>query len=271
VPRHAHLALWIVGLVTIVTAALVAAALVRDTTGVAVPAVPPASTGPSPSPSPSAEPEVATLEDARRALRGSATLSVIGDSTGDQPGEWVELWARRLADDGRRVALHQWAVDRFQPEPVQGPADGDEITIWNASLSGGQANWANDQLDAVQPERPDLILLSVGHNNLSTNIAGQLDELQRELDRRWDGQDIPLIAILQNPGHGEHEGRQKATLDVLRTWAADQSVPTIDVTSAFTDPATQLQDGVHPNERGSQIWADTVADALIGDGPDPNG
>jgi hypothetical protein len=270
VPRHPRLALWLVGLLAIVTAALVAAALMRGTTGVAVPAAPPASSSPSPSPSPSAEPEAATLDDARRALRGSATLSVIGDSTGDERGEWVELWARRLADDGRQVALHQWAVDRFEPEPVQGRGEGDEITIWNASLSGGQANWANDQLESVQPERPDLILLSVGHNNLSTNIAGQLDELQRELGRRWDGQDIPLVAILQNPGRGEHEGRQNATLGVLRTWAADQGVPTIDVTSAFTDPAKQLHDDVHPNERGSRVWADTVADALSGDDPDPD-
>jgi lysophospholipase L1-like esterase len=277
-----HLAHWLVGLLAIVTAALVTAALMRDATSIAVPAAmgssgSPASAGnsadpgasvsssPTATPSPSAEPKPATLDDAREALQDKATVSVIGDSTGNDRGEWVELWAQRLADDDRAVALHQWAGDDFQPEPIEYEGSGDEVTLWNASLSGGQANWANDMLATVQPERPDLILLNVGHNNVPNNVAGQLNELRREIDRRWDGQDIPLVAVLQNPGRGEHEDRQAATLRVIRTWATNKGVPTIDVTSAFTDPEKQMQDDAHPNERGSQIWADVVADSLAGD------
>ena len=53
----------------------------------------------------------------------------------------------------------------------------------------------------------------------------------------------------------------------LAKWARSQTgVYTVDVLPAFTDPAVVSSDGVHPTTgagSGSQLWADTVFDALF--------
>ena len=203
----------------------------------------------------------ASLAEARKALDGSSsTVSIVGDSTGNDPDEWVALWAAELGLS-RRVELHQWLDGKYGAEPVSFGDRGDELTIWNAGKPGGSAAWAADQLDIVQPERPDLVIFNVGHNNTSANVAGQLSQMKSVVSQRWGGS-VPQVVILQNPSRGDLKDKQTATLGTVASWAASNEVPTIDVTSAFTRPARFLRDDVHPNPLGSRIWADVVADAL---------
>ena len=270
----------LVVLLALVTAGLVVAALLRSAgageTAMAAASSPLASGTPASSSSdssstdsstadaePTTDEQHASLGAARRALTGPATISVIGDSTGDAAGEWVDLWAQHLADDGRRVTLHQWATDQYASQPTTYGDGGDrEVSIWNAGKPGGTADWAADRLGTVQPERPDLLILSLGHNNRHTDVDAQLDRLRGDMKNRWDDPTIPTVVILQNPRRHEREAPQAATLRSIRAWATDHDVPTIDVTSAFADPDRQMLDDAHPNPAGSEAWATTVADAL---------
>jgi len=198
----------------------------------------------------------ASLSGARKVLRGPATISVIGDSTGNDDNEWVALWAADLGRD-RQVTLHMWRTGRYRSEPLMFGQRGDQITIWNGSHGGGAANWAIDQLDIVQPEQPDLIILSLGHNNTEGDIISQLEQLRGRLS-----EGVPVVLILQNPGRGDRKERQAATLRAAQGWARTRSVPIIDVNAVFTDPDRQMFDTAHPNELGSRVWAETVAEAL---------
>ena len=199
------------------------------------------------------------LAEARSVLAGPATVSVIGDSTGNDGDEWVALWAAKLGG-AHRVVLHQWIQNRYKtPELVAG-GHGPEIQIWNAGQPGAPANWAVEHLDTVEPQRPDLVIISAGHNNTSDDIGAQLDQLQGAIDGRWGP--TPVVLILQNRGRGPHEQRQDATRSAASAWATRQEVPVIDVAPALTDPDRQMRDDVHPNEAGSKSWADAVANAL---------
>lgn len=223
--RHRY---WLLALLALLTTALVGSASVR-------------ATGPA-----------ASLTQAREALDGSATISIIGDSTGNDLNEWVALWAADLGAD-RQVTLNRWLDGRYRADPVRYGDRGDAVTIWNASHPGGAASWAVDQLAAVQPECPDLVILNLGHNNTEANVAPQLEQLHLQLS-----EGVPVVLVLQNPGRGAHRDPQAATLRSAAEWAAIRRVPTIDVTASFTKPDRQMLDDIHPNEIGSRTWADTV-------------
>lgn len=225
---------WLVGILTAAIAACTGLALVRD----------------------AGAPRAATLSDARAALDGASTLSIIGDSTGNDADEWVALWAADLGRS-RQVTVQQWLRGDWRPEQLTYGDRGARLTIWNAGEPGGAAAWAVGQLGTVQPEPPDLTLISVGHNNTSDDIVGQLDQLQQQLDPG-----VPLVLLLQNPGRGDRQKRQAATLHAANSWARDHRVPTIDVTAAFTDPDRQMVDDAHPNAAGSRVWAERVGAAL---------
>ena len=230
---------WLLSVLALLTAVVVVAALTLSTSSRPIPA--------------------ASLTKARSALDGSATVSIIGDSTGNDSDEWVALWAAELGLS-RRVVLHQWLDGRFRVPAQSFGKNGSNLTMWNASKPGGAAAWAADQLDIVQPERPSLVIFNVGHNNTSANVAGQLSEMKARVSARWGS--VPQVVILQNPSTGALKDKQAETLLAVARWAASKEVPTIDVTAAFIQPERLLRDDVHPNPEGSRIWAAVVARAL---------
>ena len=250
----------IVSLLGLAAAALIVTAFVRQQQ-LAVPATEtvPAATTARATARPTVKP--ASLEAARAALRTASTVSVIGDSTGNDVGEWVTLWADHL---GRRdrVEVHQWADadHKYLDSPLTYGEDGRRLAIWNAGKPGGSADWAAGQIAEVEPERPGLVILSVAHNNTEDDVAGQLDTVRRAITERWG--DVPLVVILQNPGLGDQAERQAATLRAVRAWTLRNGVPAIDVESAFKNPRELMVDNAHPNAEGSRIWADVVSDAL---------
>lgn len=64
---------------------------------------------PSPTVAPSALLEVTPAEGIRAAIASDKpmTISVLGDSTGNDAGEWVDLWSQHLAEDAT-VTLRTW-------------------------------------------------------------------------------------------------------------------------------------------------------------------
>jgi len=252
------------GAVVLVTVALVVAALTRDFAPAAL--MPsPAAAAVTPTEAPVQPP--ATLDQIKALIATGAPLvvSVLGDSTGNDSGEWVDLWAKGLGSS-RQVTLHQWdsKTEDWNPEPISYGSNGPELAIWNGSQPGARATYPLDKFDRIQPVKPDVVIYSFGHNGTEDTIVGELGQTMARGTTQWAVQ-IPSVVILQNPGQNEHAPIQDATLVALTTWAGQAGEPLIDVASAFRaapDFEYLMKDDAHPNWHGAEVWAGVVSAAL---------
>lgn len=227
---------------------------------------------PSPSPTVTAAPSPtapgqtaggSSLARARAAMQApGADVVVLGDSTGDDDGEWVQLWARSLGSE-RGAELLVWGAgaDRYDsPEALGGVAA--DVTVWNGSVSGSRASYALERLDRMLPDGADLVLLSYGHNHTVDDVA-EVSALIEAVQRRAPG--AVVVVVLQNPQVGDANA---AVREAVATLAAAQDVATIGVDEAFLEDGRPLEallvDLVHPSDEGSQVWARTVESALEG-------
>lgn len=214
------------------------------------------------------EPEPAPIEPARAVVTSSDPLvvAVLGDSTGNDPFEWVALWANSLAVD-RAVTVHGWDDQTlaYGPETVLSTV-GPEVEIWNMSAPGRPAGYAVDMIRKAVPERPDLVIYNYGHNNTAGDIGPGI-ELSMDAIRSLHGGGVESVLIAQNPSVTDLAERQEETVWRVSSFVGPVlDAPVIDVFGAFAEadvPVRRLLlDGTHPNEEGQQLWADTVTDAL---------
>ena len=194
-----------------------------------------------------------TIGQARDALAGDGSrVLVLGDSTGNGNDEWVSLWAQSA----------QLPLARWDTATEAGYANEAEDTrLWSGAMNSGTADYPLDH-DAIWPEQdPDLVLLNYGHFHDSTSGATDaLEDLRVELADRYP--EAPVVVVLQNPEADNADADRRAA---ITDWAKDAGLPTIDVAAAFEDsgdPDTLLADEINPSPEGSQLWADTVAEAL---------
>ena len=208
------------------------------------------------------------LQDLRGIVRTSDPLriSVLGDSTGNDPNEWVATWAEHLGET-HRVTMHRWQGEQGrynEARTLSYGTSGSPVVIWNISEPGATASYPADKLDAGQPEQPDVVILNFGHNNHKTNVGSQLGQVRQSLAKQWRT-DLPTVVVLQNPGGNKHGAGQRETLVAVAQWAKEGRVPTINVASAFENAENQsllMYDDIHPNAMGSRLWADVVEEAL---------
>lgn len=195
---------------------------------------------------------------------GPLTIGVLGDSTGNGEGEWVDLWAQDLAKSGT-VTLHQWdsTKNAWFPNTTTYPGGARQITIWNGSQPGSNYTYPLENLAVISPEKPKFMILNFGHNGAPQRVDAGMVELLAAVEKKWGP--TPAVITLQNPSQGEREQRTAFNVAVLREWATEAGYPVIDVNKAFMDTgkiAPLLTDDVHPNAAGSRIWADTVIKAI---------
>ncbi|WP_206473638.1 SGNH/GDSL hydrolase family protein [Dietzia sp. KRD202] len=190
-------------------------------------------------------------------------ILVIGDSTGNDTDEWVSFTARHLAEDkGRAVAMTTWNADNEEfGREVQFPGAGELVTITNFSAPGVAPPYHYYRLDAIADDRPDLVVISHGHN--SPAVESHLKALTAKVGELWP--DPPALAVIdQNPRTDDPAQSQIAAGEMDKFAAAHPSVTVIDVRSAFENGGggSLLSDGLHPNVEGSRLWARTVWSAL---------
>jgi hypothetical protein len=272
-----------IGLVVLTVVAIVLAVLAvkfagdgPSTPGGAVTVVtsPSASVSPSESPTtaapsatPTESPNPVTLDRAKAVLatKSSVVISVLGDSTGDDKGEWVDLWAKKLGDS-RRVTVHRWdpETNDWRDGAATYGSDGPRVTIWNASVADAKAGSPADGLEAMTPDKADLVLYSFGHDDSASAIAKGLTTTAAAVDKRWT--DIPSVVILPNPVANQKRDAQNRTIAAVSRWAKESGTPTIDVAKAFRDSSEEIptltKDNGEPSAMGSELWADTVLAAL---------
>lgn len=199
----------------------------------------------------------------------TVVVSVLGDSTGNGPGEWVDLWGKHLAAVAS-VTIHTWDQDvhdwRAKVTSYPGPA-GRSIEIWNGSMPGATADYPATRMTIMQPTKPDVTILSFGHNGMPGVVGPDLLLTTNAVTTLWGGQ-VPTVAILQNAAGAPRVKQTDANQAALKLWASNSGTPLIDVRSSF-DAAPDLAallnpdgTGVHPNAAGQQLWVDAVIAAL---------
>ena len=202
---------------------------------------------------------------------GDASLVIIGDSTGNDPTEWVKLLTDKLAADypAYTVKYRLWddtTSTYFVEQVVQVGTGPNQLRVYNGSVPGATSDWMlNDKFAvAVSNNAPDLVIMSYGLNG-STIVPKQIDmlgSLVAKLTQQLS--DIPIILIGQNPRLDDATMSDK--IEAFRAFAAWRGIGFIDVHSAFLQSpiarATLMLDNVHPNAIGSSLWARSVHSAF---------
>lgn len=251
------------GVLGICTTGVVSAAVLQGPEPVPVNAapLPPVVQAEAPKPAP-AEPLTAEQIQALIASGETVTISVLGDSTGDEDDEWVSLWADHLSE-AHTVRYFLWndATQSYPTEPrVKG--GGPMLTIWNGSRAGSTPKYAADRYGMIQPQKPSVIVYNYGHNNKDASAVEELKALSAKVAARYGT--TPSVITLQNPAQGTRAAQTENSVNQLRAYAAETGTSVIDAFGAMSSlPVTEvLKDEVHPNPQGSRVWADTVIATL---------
>lgn len=194
-----------------------------------------------------------SMGDAREAFAGDGSRTlVLGDSTGNGNDEWVHLWANSAG-----LPIARWDTDT-ESEYVN---ESEETRIWSGAMFEATADYPLEH-ESIWPEQdPDLVLLSYGHFHESEQEATEaLEELRADAAERVP--EAPVVVVLQNP---QAEDAGADTREAIADWAKESGLPTIDVAEAFEERGTPEDlriDELNPSYAGSELWAQTVAEAL---------
>ena len=137
-------------------------------------------------------------------------------------------------------------------------AKGHDVKIINAGVSGDTTTGGLNRLDWALKHNPDLVLLGLGANDALRhlppdlalkNLSGIIAKLQEQ------GKDIILLGMYAPRNFGPGYTKK---FDGIYTALADQyDVPLYPflLEGVFGNPALNLTDGLHPNDKGAEIIA----------------
>lgn len=199
-------------------------------------------------------------------------VAVIGDSTGNEPGEWVDVAFNDVAlAEGRPLIQHPWSIDtqEYLPELTSNEDAGNApIIVWNGSASGKTGGYSLTHLETMLPERPDVIIFNHGLNNVLApeKVAPQLTALVLAAEARW-ASSVGYAVILENPRLDKWQDAHAGVIENVRAWAArNPNILTIDAYGAYVAANDYgrllLPDLLHPTPDGSALTATTVLDAI---------
>jgi lysophospholipase L1-like esterase len=206
-------------------------------------------------------------------------IVVAGDSTGDEPDEWVFLLAQQLGTlyPGYGVNYYLWNRRNpgwpATPWLIQEGAPGTHVlNIWNMSVSGTRENYGLTYAESViVPKQPDLLLVSYGHNDGEDTVRFRwgVQSLVETVAAGSPRTEILLVA--QNPETGNTF--QQAHAAELAQLASEEHLGLVDILGAFEatgNSSAYVKDGIHPTLGGSYLWMNTVLAALrsAADAPD---
>lgn len=199
----------------------------------------------------------------------SATITLLGDSTGNEQTEWFYTLSVWLAgrSPAHRTTYRLWSDDQqaYGAATVlgAGAAGGPALTIYNASVPGKRAEYAvdADRFAKLTRHVSDLYVVNYSHNEGAATTYPDYATLTGALHDKHPAAGI--VPVLQNPegAPGKTEAQIAAhaqRIQIIRTLAGENRWPVIDAYSAFrADGRLQAElvpDGVHPSSAGHAIW-----------------
>jgi lysophospholipase L1-like esterase len=200
------------------------------------------------------------------------TVVVLGDSTGNAQGEWVDVAFRALSEElDRPLVEHPWNLETGRyDEPITANVDAGSapIVVWNGSASGKTAEYSLHNYDALVPEQPDVLFLNHGLNNVRRPdaVGGQFTDVLTRTEQSWPLA-VGYAALLENPRFDDWADAHAAVLDRVQSWLDERPfVLGIDVHGTYlarADLSSLLTaDLLHPSPAGSTVTAETVLSTI---------
>ncbi|WP_245895199.1 arylesterase [Devosia submarina] len=134
-------------------------------------------------------------------------------------------------------------------------ADGYEVKIVNASVSGDTSAAALARIDWSLSERPDAVLLGLGGNDMLRGLSpAQMSENLRAILVRLQEQQIPVLLLGMRASPSLGEDYVEEFDHAFPTLAAEFGVPLYPffLEGVALDSTLNQPDGIHPNARGVQ-------------------
>lgn len=211
----------------------------------------------------------ARLAPARRVLASprAVTVAVLDDSVGNDPGEWVSMWAGDMAVH-RYVFVHHfdWQTERYSDDvevfPPSAEVTAEPVVVWNFGWPGGTPKRALQHLAAGVPKKPDLTIVSFGHNLGPAAVQPQYAALQEGLTKRFGR--IPVVTTVAHMAPIAQPAQAEGRV-MLVQWLRSRGMPFIDMRAVFDDepdPSRLFWDAIHPNVLGYRRLSDVVSARL---------
>lgn len=146
------------------------------------------------------------------------------------------------------------------------------ITLVNGSHPGADlAYWTADRIAKALPKFGKALgFVSLSHNELDwsgPNFIGRYAAKVAEIKAAMPG--VPLIYLTQNPQLSPRgpefvaaQARRRVDIIMAAVKAGDVSIDTYGEFVRVGTATTVMADGIHPTPAGSQLWADTVRNAV---------
>jgi len=183
-------------------------------------------------------------------------------------GSFAVAAAPALADTIRGIGFGDSLMAGYQLGPKQSFPDrlqaalqarGHDIEIANAGVSGDTTSGGLARLDWSVPDDTDFVILELGANDALRGISPELsrENLDTMIARLKDkGIDVILAGMLAPPNMGEDYA--DGFNPIFPELAAKYKVPLYPffLDGVAAQPAMQLEDGMHPNEKGVETMVD---------------
>jgi lysophospholipase L1-like esterase len=192
-----------------------------------------------------------------------------------------EWWVKRQEMLNKRVKKHQDAQLLFLGDSITHGWEGGGKEIWekyytkrhavNLGIGGDRTEhvlWRldNGNLDGLHPK---LAVLMIGTNNSGSNTSEEIADGVRAIVEKLRAKvpecKVLILAIFPRGATPKDHLRQvnEAANERIAKLADDQHVFYLDIGPKFLGPEGTLSkeimpDRLHPNEKGYQIWADSI-------------
>ncbi len=169
---------------------------------------------------------------ARLDFNQDATLTILGDSTGNDHYEWPQEAAKLLAVafPEHRVVLRGWrdASMDYGPdvEISAGSGGAAQLTIYNGSMPGARISYHSEHLAAMIPVAPELVIVNVGHNYRLAPPAEYVNALRGAVAQAralFPGLEVAVSS--QNPQFPGTWGQPEADAHLARLLTLRTSAP----------------------------------------------
>jgi hypothetical protein len=154
------------------------------------------------------------------------------------------------------------AYDNIYIGNITKPAN--KLTVRNASVSGTGFSYHTTNIATEIPETPDLVVISLGHNETSTPSQFVLDyqTFVAAVRTQASAAQLPIVAEIQNARTDASATAHANRMAALKSACPSNHWDRIDAFAAFTNYAGGLAaliqgDGIHPNTTGSILWEQT--------------
>lgn len=203
-------------------------------------------------------------------------IVVLSDSTGDETGEWPDLFTRNYMPaqyPAYTVTLRTFntgtvvynSLTTIQTGNIASPKT---LAVYDGGASGQGAPYGLTNIATLIPVVPDVVIISYGHNDnvTATNQRKNYYQLIRAIKEKYPY--TKILCIGQNPktvGAANYANQFVNVVEIERL-CGEMGIAFINVMRAYLDYnsySTLLVDTTHPNSAGSALYLNEVCKYFI--------